>query len=232
MKEFDVDGDTVFYPARPNRATRKMAKRKKNSGSGGVTVPSGPGRPAQVTAFDSLLEMKVLCILLADPTTMDVREQPQGFHYTDATGKRCFYTPDFLWIRTDGSRVLVEVKPHARAVKPEFRARMVAIRSAIHKGIADRLILITDADFTRDQALNAQRLLMFLPHIRPEHKERVNAILPALTYPLTIAEAMDAIGLGPCGFKALFPALFDGRLAVDPGAEFTLETRLHKGEIL
>lgn len=97
-------------------------------------------------------------------------------------GRRRYYTPDFLWIWKDGTRIYVEVKPHAKAAKPELQERLICIRAALRKGMVDRLILITDADFTRDQALNAQRLLMFKPYITPEHARRLDAVLPNLAH--------------------------------------------------
>jgi len=233
MKDFiDDDGNAVFKPARKSRSSRKLAKRSKISGRGGITTLQGPKNRVQITKFESLLEMKVLCILLADPTTLEVREQPPGFHYTDHTGAKRIYTGDLLQIKTDGSRILHEIKPHEMAAKPALKQKLKNVRAAMHKGIADKLILVTDADFTRDHSLNAQRLLMFKPHISQEHAARVDAILPLLTYPVTIAEAVEALDIGSAGFQALFPALFDGRLAVDPSAEFTFQTRLHKGKEL
>ena len=236
MKDFDDnnnDDDTiVFHPALLSRASRNIPAKSKASGRGGATFPTGETGRIQTIAFESLLEMKVLGILLAHPATLDVREQPPGFFYTDPTGKRRTYTPDFMWVWKDGTRICVEVKPHAKAVDPKLQQRLSCIRAALRKDMADRMILITDADFTRDHALNAQRLLMFKPHIAPEHARRVDEVLPTLPYPVTIAQAVAELDIGSAGFQALFPALFDGRLAVDPSAEFTFETRLHRGAAL
>ncbi|WP_299695239.1 hypothetical protein [uncultured Tateyamaria sp.] len=219
----------VFVPAAPSRATRKISKRSKVSGRAFLTKQTAKQGKSQTIAVESLLELKVLSILLAKPVTMDVLEQPPAIRYTDPSGCNRSHTFDFLWMHTDGTRIAVVVKPASKAAKPEFQAELKAIRAALRKDFAHRLILVTDADFTRDEALNAQRLLMFCPHIQPEHAVRLDAVLPTLIYPLSLGEIIDVLNIGAAGFGTLLPALYDGRLVADPSAEFTHATRIDRG---
>ncbi|TRD15527.1 TnsA endonuclease N-terminal domain-containing protein [Palleronia caenipelagi] len=225
------EADLVFYPPNPSRSSRRIAKRSRASGRGALTDPAFHPGKQQITQFESLLEMKVYCILRVKPVTRDILEQPPAIRYTDPSGRTRSHTFDFLWIHRDGTRVAVAVKPVAKAAKQDFQAELKAIRAALRKDYANRLILITDADFTRDEALNAQRLLMFRPHIRPEHITRVATVLPSLSYPLHLRDIIEALDIGPDGFGALLPALYDGRLVADLAAEITPDTLVQRGEL-
>jgi len=212
-----------FEPVRPSRATRKISKRSKVSGRY-VTNVKGTA-----VHTESHLELNVGNILLSYSCVIDLQEQPLTIRYTDPSGRNRTHTFDFRTTLNDGSSRLVIAKPHEKAARPEFQEEVKAIRAAVRKHQAEKVLLITDAHFTRAQARNASRLRIFRRFENRELSERLDQLLPSLEFPISIETICDALQADGDGFQAVFLALYDGRLSADVKAEVIPQTSVDRG---
>lgn len=221
-----------FQSPDPSIATRTIAKRSRASSRGALVTRLPVSDADRVLQFESTLEERVLYLLLARQDTVDIWDQPPAIRYTAPTGHNRSHTFDYLVFAESGQRTAVVVKPHQRAIATAFRKEIAAIRAALRKDFADRMVLITDAHFTRDEALNAQRLHRFRRCITPADNELLCVALDSehLTFPATVQEIMDVVGLGGRGFQCIFPAFYDGRLVTDLSEEVTLQSRVAQGD--
>jgi len=174
----------------------------------------------------------VLLIQLSQPHVTYIWDQPPFILYTDPTGRTKKHTFDYLVTYKNGRKDAIVVKPHEIAARPEFQRELKAIRAALRKDYADRLILMTDAHFTRAEALNAARLHAFKRYIDPELNRLVDNALSVVDFPTTVGTLVQEIGLEGSGFQSLFPALYDGRLIADLTQEITLNTIVTRGDAL
>lgn len=113
------------------------------------------------------------------------------------------------------------MKPQIRAARPEFQKELAAIRAGLRKGYADELRLLTDAHFTRDEALNAERLHQFRRNLPAEVLATAYDRLAAATFPTTVGDLVAHLDMGGTGFQAILVGIYDGRLHAETSAEIT-----------
>lgn len=76
---------------------------------GFIPTPKGGG----LVAFESVLAADLLASMAADPFVASIRAQPETLVWRDGfDGRRRRYTPDFLAVMTDGSKVYRSVRSH------------------------------------------------------------------------------------------------------------------------
>jgi len=71
---------------------------------------------------------------------------------------------------------------------------------------------MSDADFTRAQAINAQRYHEFSKNLDEEAEREIVRTAICQARPTTLARLIDLSGLGRRGFRAGFCAIIQGRL--------------------
>ncbi len=211
----------------PSRATRKPPARSKSSSRGHVTGGSGSsGAPSRMRYFESKREQDALYMLLARPDVVDIWDQPPPISYCDATGRKRSHTFDFLITLIDGRRIAIAVKPAAIVERTGFRETLQRIRAAAPLSYANEVVLITERSYTPSAARNAQKLHEFRRTPDPEADEVIAAIARGLSSPTTIAELVEASGLGGRAFRAAFKAIYAGMLRVIDAGDILPGTRI------
>lgn len=110
-----------------------------------------------VLTVESCLEFDTCFHLEYSPHVLTFEAQPEGFYY-EFEGKRCPYTPDFKVIHQQGEEQFIEVKPLAKTVKEDFRARFqMKQQSALEAGIV--LLLVTERQICVSPTLSNLKLL-------------------------------------------------------------------------
>ncbi|SEO36830.1 TnsA endonuclease N terminal [Paracoccus alcaliphilus] len=160
----------------------------------------------------------MLYLLLARPDVVEVWDQPPPVCYQDTTGRKRSHTFDFLIAVTSGKRIAIAVKPDAIAERQGFRETLQRIRAATPLSFADKVVLITERSYCPSAARNAQKLHDFRRTPDPEADGSIETLVRGLSGPTTIAELVEASGLGGRAFRAAFKAIYAGVLrAIEPG---------------
>lgn len=212
-------------------STRPIPKRSTKSSRGGVVVQLPSQTNPRVILFESKLEQRVLYLLLARKSVWDIREQPEPFKYLGRDGRRKYHFFDFLVTLTSGRIVAVAVKPMKLVVKHRFLLDLEDIRSAMTREFADDVVLITDQDFTKAAALNAERFHAFARCQNENLQKRLEDLACSVTFPQTVEALQKRLGAGADGFRAIFLAIFDGVLSADKTKEIGLKTVVRLGEL-
>ncbi|UWQ29057.1 TnsA endonuclease N-terminal domain-containing protein [Leisingera sp. M523] len=229
MKD-DIDLMEGLNSPLPSRASRRIAKRSKASSRGVVAVHlPGQNRP-RIILFESKLEQRVLFLLLANAAVKDIREQPEPFKYAGSDGRRKHHFFDFLVVLASGRTIAVAIKPMARVRKTRFLAELEDIRAAMTSKFADDVVLITDQDFTKAEALNAERFNAFARTRNTALQRQLAELAASIRFPMTVAELQRRLGGGAECFRAIFLAIFDGVLNADMAREIDPSTIVTLGE--
>ena len=226
--ELNPDKD---QPPLPSRATRKIAKRSKASSRGGIVAKLPANCRKRVIQFESKLEQRVLWLLLATKDVYDIWEQPPSLTYINHEGKYRLHTFDFLIVLTSGCCLAIAVKPARLVHKNKFVQDLRCIRKAMHKDYADRLVLITDRDFTPAEALNAQRFHEFRRHINDAALIPLIKLLEVSTFPTTIKSLTENLDAGGAGYRTVFVAIYERLLSADRTRLIDMDTIVSRGGV-
>ncbi len=160
--------------------------------------------------YESILEMRVLHLLLARHDIWDLWEQPERIRYVDADGNAKSAVFDFLVTLRCGRKIAIAVKPAAIVEETGFRQELELIRAATPLSFADDVVLVTDRSFTPADARNAERLMEFRRTPDEEADQIIGELLQGLQSETTIADLVDLSGLDGRGFRAAFRAVYSG----------------------
>ena len=230
MKD-DIFNGTGEQPPLPSRAMRRIAKRSKYSSRGGIVVQlPGWARP-RVVFFESKLEQRVLFLLLARGDLIDLWEQPPAITYWDEEGRRRTHFFDFLIRLSSGRRVAIAVKPAKRASRIGFVRDLQCIRKAMTKDFADDLVLITDQDFTKAEALNAERYHEFSRSRNEVAFERLRDAIRSMSFPTSVGALAKSLDAGDQSFRTVFIAIYEGLLSSDRTMPIDTDTPVHRGAV-
>lgn len=213
----------------PSRAMRRIARRSKSSSRGGIVVQLPSWHRPRIVLFESRLELRVLFLLLARGDLTDLWEQPPSISYRDDIGRRRIHFFDFLIQLSSGRRLAIAVKPAKRALRISFVKELGCIRSAMHKDFADDLILITDQDFTKAEALNAERYHEFSRSRNETTVGRLKDIIRSMAFPTSVAALARTLDAGDQSFRTVFIAIYEGLLSVDKKMLIDTNTTVHLG---
>jgi hypothetical protein len=175
----------------------------------------------------------VLYLLSMMPQVRQVIDQPPAVAYIDDSGIPRRHTFDFLIVLENGTRILIAVKPAAKVVRSGLRRNVELICEQLPPGIADRINIITDADFTYADRYNAQQAFECARFPITEHDEAIARITQDMLGAVKIADLVETSGLGGAGFRAIIRLITRGTLApVLPGGRimsdsyvFTVRTK-------
>ncbi|WP_235962728.1 TnsA endonuclease N-terminal domain-containing protein [Jannaschia marina] len=179
--------------------------------------------------FESKLEQRVLFLYLARPDIWDVWEQPPSVTYRDERGAIRQHVIDFLVTLRCGRKLAVAVKPLKRAQRSAFLSELQAIRRQLAKDVADDLVLVTDRDFTKEEALNAERYLSIRRGYGPDDLSRVASVLKSKPLPGTVRGLVDLLGGGSAAYRSIYVAIYADLLWVDRTRLIDLNTAIRAG---
>ena len=221
--------DIGDLPPLPSRATRRIGKRNKISSRGGVVVQLPSWERPRIVYFESKLEQRVMFLLLARGDVIDLREQSPLVRYFDDQGQPKHHFIDFYIVLQSGRRIAIVVKPAKIAARTKFMRELRNIRTAIRKDFADDLVLITDQDFTRDEALNAERYHDFSRYRCPATYDRLHALVSTISFPTTVGNLARALDADGSSFRTIFIAIYEGLLTADRTSKIDADTLISKG---
>lgn len=199
-----------FRRAQASRSTRRINARARVSGRGMASCLLPSWDHTRRVVYESILEMKVLHLLLARPDIWDLWEQPERIRYIDADQNSKFTVFDFLITLRCGRKIAIAVKPAAIVEETGFRQELKLIRASTPLSFADDIVLVTDRSFTPAEARNAERLQEFCRTPDGEADHIIRELLRGLQSETTIAELVASSGLDGRGFRAAFRAIYTG----------------------
>jgi hypothetical protein len=151
--------------------------------------------------FESSLERKVHRCAAAMRDTIEIWEQ-QPVRYVDFSGHHTQHFFDLLVKKASGEKIAVAVKPSKIAEKKDFLSLLALIASQTPKEFADRVVLVTERDMSREQIHNAE----LIHAVRLDPNEDDDAIvrrrLNDTSGSPTIGELAEQCGIGAAGFRA------------------------------
>lgn len=203
---------TIRFP-HPSRATRPIPLRSKGSLRGALVAQLPADRHPRNIVFESKLEERFLFLTLARRDVHDIWDQPPAVAYRDAAGKRRTHTFDFRIVFMSGLTAAIAIKPLARVRKRDFVADLQCIRAHVSKSFARKVFLITDREINRWEAQNAARYHEFSRTPDPEADRVLADLLAALSGRHRIADLVGRIALDGRGYRAVFRAIYHGRLS-------------------
>lgn len=199
-----------FKLPEPSRATRKISWRSRASCRGTVVLRFN-GRQ-QIVVYESLLELMCILLISSRGDLADVWDQPEPLSFSLPDGSRHEHTFDYLVILANGLRYALAIKPIDHVEKYGFDLKLGYVRAALPDEFADEVILMSEADFTRAQALNAQRYHEFKKKIDTEADEQIVRTAYEQPVPTILEDLIAMSGLGRRGFRAAFRAIIEGKL--------------------
>ena len=193
-------------PTLPTVATRLPALRSRGSARGFAVHQN------RVVVFESHLELMVLFLLAVMPSVAQIIDQPPAVTYTDDAGIARRHTFDFLVYLTDGTRIYVAVKPAEKVERSGIRRTVELIAQQLPPAIADRIVIVTDTDFTRVDRYNAQQAFECLRFPISADDDLIERMTSTLLGSVKIADLVSASGLGGTGFRAVVRCIATGML--------------------
>ncbi|MCJ2120007.1 Tn7 transposase TnsA N-terminal domain-containing protein [Methylobacterium sp. J-001] len=213
-----------FTPPEGSTAARRIVVPDKGSLRGALVTRSE--RPRVIT-YESNVERRVLLVLLARPDVVELREQVEPVSYADADGIPRKHTFDFLVTRSDGTRILVAVKHSGWVLRhPEFEPELALIARKVPKRMADRVVMMTDREASRDQVHDAALIHSARADRRPEDDRVVNALAISLVGTTTVGALVAASGLEGRGFRAIVRLIAKGVLRRPHGGRIAYGTEV------
>lgn len=188
----------------------------------------GQNRP-RIVQYESKLEERVFFLVLANPAVANLWEQPQFISYRDQSGNRKTHFIDFLVELKSGRRLAIAVKPWKVVLEKNFLRELQQIRAAMSKDFADDIVLVTERDFTRAEALNAQRFVEFSKTRNSGHQAHLKSVIRDVCFPVTVDELCQLLRLGDAGFRSIVIAIYEDVLTADRKQLIDLDTLLAKG---
>ncbi|MBO9398105.1 hypothetical protein J7400_15560 [Shimia sp. R9_2] len=171
-------------------------------------------------------------LYLANHDVRDIWEQPTAVRYIDAAGRSQVHFPDCLLKLGNGRRLLLAIKPWKKVIESGFLCELRQIRAALRKDFADDLVLVTDRDFTRDEALNAQRYLEFSRSRNAAHQNKLLSIVESLCSPITLGSLSQMLDLEGDGFRAIVIAIYEKVLIADKTQLLGTESIVARGGMI
>ncbi|AJZ58250.1 hypothetical protein OI25_1448 [Paraburkholderia fungorum] len=187
--------------------------------AGGIVRGKFPSRKnGRMVRHEGLLELDALYLFEASPLVVSYKEQPEKIRYPDGRRLRR-YTPDFELSLSNGSSVIVEVKPKQNADRPDIRRKLNAIAD-FYLRQGREFVVLTDVHIRLEPRLENLRLVYHrAPRVRPTALKATLALARlGDVFPMTLSSAthlLSSINLDP------YSLLMAGLLVCDLTAPFT-----------
>jgi hypothetical protein len=217
--------ESRWRPPEGSRATRKISRRSK--GSSRVTIVT-TDNPREIRC-ESGLESKAAYVLLARPDRAELEEQPSPVKYLNLNGEPRRHWFDFLFIRTDGARIMVAVKPSKRARKHNFIGLLAHIASQMSRSVADGVLLLTEEHLGSDLVHNSVLIHESRRDPDADADSRIRALITTMSGAATVDSLVVTAGLDGEGFRAVVRAIADGLLVVRGSSRIDRATWVQRG---
>lgn len=204
--------DDFYRPPAPTVAGLMFPRRFKLTVRGFTLAMTPAERYWRQIISASQGERECCLLTLAHPNLWNLFDQPRPVSYVDIDGKQRTHRFDYLAEFTDGKRVAIAVKPKERVERLNFRATLQAIWRDLPKGFADKVCLVTESERHRIEVQNAELLNFFRRCPDPEADDIVAGHVERLRNELPIAELVAQTDLGARAFRAVFRAIYAGKL--------------------
>ncbi len=230
MKQQSIENK--FCPPYPSRSSRRITAKSNVSGRGILPclLPSWD-RPRKVV-YESILELKVLYILLSRSDIWDLQEQPPATKYRLMSGKAKSTYFDFLITLRSGHKIAIAVKPADIVERSGFRNELEIIRTATPLDFAHEVVLVTDRSFKPHEYHNAEKLHEFRKHPDDEADQIIIDAMIKQSFETTIADIAHSTGLYSRGFRAAFRLIYAGRVTALDTGDITPKSRIIAGGLL
>lgn len=178
---------------------------------------------------ESGLEGKAAYVLLARQDRAVLEEQPSPVRYIGLNGKPSLHWFDFLFVRSDGSRIMIAVKPRTRARKHNLIGLLAHIASQMPRSIADGVLLLTEEHLEPDLVHNS--VLIHESRRDPDATadSRIRALVATMSGAATVDSLIVTARLDGEGFRAVVRAIADGLLVVRGRGRIDRATWVHRG---
>jgi len=164
--------------------------------------------------YESALERDFACILLADRRIAAIHDQPPPVTYRTADGVSHRHTFDFLVTTVDGRRLAFAVKPLARVEKSGIKDILALAAAQAPRDFADRFLLRTERQITKDRAFNARLILRSRRGRNDNDVETLRQLASSLRGSVSIRELVAASGFGARGWNSVICLIDEGVLNI------------------
>lgn len=192
----------IWKPTRPSQGLLDPPLRSR-SASTGFMVEDG-----RLIGFASRPEKYAGEAFSLDTDVTHFVEQYPRVPYRDGKTIR-HHTFDFYTVRTSGIRSCVAIKHSSRVERSGIREVLKQIAAQAGRKVADEVVLMTEADFTRNERFNAELVREIRRHPVPEHDNHVRQITAEIIGVVTIADVVKLSGLAAEGFRATVRLIAD-----------------------
>ena len=197
----DIDRET-WKPTRPSEGLLDAPLRSR-SATTGFMVEDGrligfASRPEKYAGESFALDFDV---------THFVEQYPRVPYHDGKTIRH--HTFDYYTVREPGIRACVAIKHSSRVEKSGIRTVLKLIAEQAGRKMADEVVLMTEADFTRNERFNAELVHELRRHPVPEYDSHVRQIAAEIIGVVTIADVVKLSGLASEGFRATVRLIAD-----------------------
>ncbi len=196
----------------PYRGHRRINPRSRGSCRIFAVLPDLEAGQPRIYGADSQLEHHFQAVTLVAPDVTQIHEQFGPVPFVNEDNRTANHFIDLLITKTNGRRIAVAVKPTARLRSGRFLRELQQLRKTMPSGIADEIRLVTEKSFRRSDAVNALTYLRFALCPDPEIDLRLRDVLSSVNGDITIGDLSKLCRAGGRGFRAIFRAIYEGRL--------------------
>jgi len=188
-------------------------------------ITSGPDEGYTV-GYDSNTEMKWKLVLLARPGVAWIESQVH-FMWVKADGEIANHFFDFRILMADGTRVAIMVKSEYRRNQPKVQAELAEVAARVPRSFADQVVVMTERDIDPVEYFNAE-MMHEMRRPDPDADAAARRLLGEIVGAVRIQDLVDAIGLGPRGFRAVVRLLRSHELELTLNMRITHETYVRR----
>jgi hypothetical protein len=195
------DNQYFYFMAARSRASRIADLRGNNRGSFVGAFVAWLNDGWQTLVFESRHELLTAYLLLSMPGLQNLHEQPPRIHYKGLNGLPTWHTFDFL-VTINNRRYAVACKFRNRAERLHFREQLALIKAQFGD-FADEVLLVTEEDYSLEQALQAELYHIIGREIDDEADAAVLDLIGTLVGSTTIGTVVRATGLKARAWRSL-----------------------------
>lgn len=226
----NVTNQTSQFETAQSRGSRRILRSSKASSRGLMSEYCNTSGLNQGVQYESKLEQNVYYLLRLEELIIDIREQFPVIPFRDQKGRMRNHTFDFCVTFKDDRKIGIVVKSSRAAKRQRLFDDLHALRAATPKPVLDEIVLITDQDFSKEKALNAERLHRYGRNLCAFIIEQVKEKYRTLKSACSVEEFLSAFDDKHSAFASLLYLQLRNFLNIDADTELQLSTRLNPAE--
>ena len=190
------------------------ARKITNAGSKKVIGKFASLKMKRAIWWESQIERDYIYLLEFDPDVLFYKEQPFRIRYTYADSQH-HYTPDFLVLRKDGRKQLVEVKPEEKMAKDE-NVLLFHIIFPICQQQGYEFVIVTDKMIRTAPRLENIKFLYRYARtlIHPQHRIQCHEFFNGRTS-ATLGEIIGFFESEEVSRRVVYALVYEGFLSID-----------------